>query len=1036
MTKNKTLLLLLAMAFLLSLASCLSENIFETPPVEYGKERTVSLRLAPTATTRGESRPIGDNEPVFFRTGDLYLVTSAGIINRHFNIVACDGTPATETDVAANRINRNDLYPAGVPLPSVPGNVRYVVIVGNHSQDALPSSGMVGTVIENRFIHNHILSQYGALHPDPGVNLFGRTEIVRRTHDGTPSGTPIYSTTYPYNALFEANVILEPTVARFEIHQMTAGGTIVDFTVAGIYIDRHYRSAHINGFIPETIGGQPNLMERGTNSVAFGEGAACGYYPAGNNALFDEPGVEALLSGGYLIARPESTTLHGGVDVRNVWSYHVFAQSHNHTHRNITPPRIVIRLTGVRLYYLGETVTVPDQYLTVHGFTNTNTGIRLGNIRAGNVYRILNLAFDETNLHYRPSRPMNVEVCVQLAEWSSRPINPAGFRQPNPIGTTTDFTTVPATWHFPLGEAIHGSCSKDIVYLWQWSHTGGRYDDNAWTPFIQFTGATDAAVVAAIETARADVANARFIHQELLNLELEQTTFFRRIAMACGDFIRSEQARVGVMEPFLYVTPPTLLFTNAANGGGAQMVTVTTNMPSWTITGAPTWLNVPTGEQTGTSFNVAVVQGNTGAASRTATLTVTAASGLTRTVTVIQLGASAGGMVMPFSFVGAFWRDNQWGERLIRVNHTNAWSAFAIDDWIVLDTENSSDPYVGTENTVSMTNYDALHRLPDTAGSTVSGTGEIYFRIGLTGANPVPGTPRYGQVIVVHDNNSSAQVIWIRQGETADYLMRPDDLMPANGEPRLLARRFVPFNLTAPEGQMNSPLDIRGGVFTAYPSQAGALFHWASTIPRQAFPPVGTANNWGGYFYNTWSQIGAVQETCPEGYRRPHDDREGSTARSEIRQSLFLGITFNNSLNSVWGFYADGFFDRRPRTASQTGQINSTVAGGTNNVAYIGRLHFNATSRASIFFPAAGARTSDQFNLSNLTNAGSNASFWTTARLMQHPAAWVGSSGGSMMAESLGFGHARSVRCVVDPPSSEDEEERRANIGLSPSPFP
>ena len=1044
MTSNKHFFLLLATAFLFSLASCVSDSIFETPGTGYyDGERTVSLRLAPTATTRGESRPIGDNEPVFFRTGDLYLVTSAGIIFRHFSIVACDGTPATETDIAANRINRSDLYPTGVALPSMPGNVRYVVVVGNHSQSALPSSGMVGTTIENRLIHNHILSQYGALYPDPGVNLFGRTEIVRRTHDGTPSGTPVYSTTYPYNALFDANVLLEPTVARFEIHQMTAGGTIVDFTVAGIFIDRHYRRAQINGFIPETIGGQPNLMERGTTSTAFQENAACGYYPAGNNALFDEPGVGAFISDGYLIARPESTTLIGsGADVRNVWSYHVFAQSHDHTHRNITPPRIVIRLTGVRLYYEDEIVTVPDQYITVHGFTNTNTGIRLGNIRAGNVYRILNLAFDETNLHYRPSRPMNVEVCVQLAEWSSRPINPAGFRQPNPIGG--DAGSTPATWHFPLGEAIHGSCTEDIVYLWQWSHTGGRYNDAAWTPFIQFTGATNDDVVADIEAARENVTNALFINQTLSVNNLMQTTFFRRIAMACGNFIRSEQAEVTAIRSFLHVHPTIRIFPFTANN--TQTITVRTNVSGgWSIIDyddLPYWISLSrnSGLPTDSLFNVDVATSNTRVPPRTATFTVRAGS-LEEEVIITQMGSSGGyGLVIGQNpFVGAFWRNWQVGERLINMPYAGGgWTAFASHDWIILDTEESTDPYVGTDTPANLRipANDELHSLdPATASHSIRDTGNIIFRIGLTGPNPRP-EPRYGQVVVVTDNNA-VHVIWIRQGEAADYLMRASD----NGRGDVV-RRFSPFNLAAPPNLWNRNLDERGGVFTDYPSQAGAFFQWASapTQLRRAWIPHGGVSGYWDSFAPAVSGVWAtIHEACPPGFRRPNDGPPSSNVNtgnsthlplSEVRQSLFLiptGGGVSNPNNSVLGFYADGFFDRRPIHS------NHYVSRYTTEIAYRGTLFFNPISGASLFFPIGGWRT----------NVG-GGNFARTSRGWY----WTSSSGAGGLELALPTGINRMsmgdnntgafIRCVVEPTPPEEGglEERRPGISLSPDPFP
>jgi hypothetical protein len=78
-----------------------------------------------------------------------------------------------------------------------------------------------------------------------------------------------------------------------------------------------------------------------------------------------------------------------------------------------------------------------------------------------------------------------------------------------------------------------------------------------------------------------------------------------------------------------------------------------------------------------------------------------------------------------------------------------------------------------------------------------------------------------------------------------------------------------------------------------------------------------------------------------------------------MRQSLFLNPQLGNALrspNSVWGFYADGFFDRRMPGVSHNNIANSTVAAGTNQVAYIGSLLFNPTTGYHLFFPAAGHR--------------------------------------------------------------------------------
>jgi hypothetical protein len=124
-------------------------------------------------------------------------------------------------------------------------------------------------------------------------------------------------------------------------------------------------------------------------------------------------------------------------------------------------------------------------------------------------------------------------------------------------------------------------------------------------------------------------------------------------------------------------------------------------------------------------------------------------------------------------------------------------------------------------------------------------------------------------------------------------------------------------------------------------------------------------------------------ETCPPGFRRPTagNTPASGAATNEFRYSLFtkggtiLDGNGENGENSVWGYYADGYFDRR-ELATQRASADNTVPYGAVatstgsadadnnwNVAYIGRLFYNDTDErhASIFFPGAGQRHHDGF---------------------------------------------------------------------------
>jgi len=428
-------------------------------------------------------------------------------------------------------------------------------------------------------------------------------------------------------------------------------------------------------------------------------------------------------------------------------------------------------------------------------------------------------------------------------------------------------------------------------------------------------------------------------------------------------------------------------------------------------------------------------------------------------------------------YVGAFWKHDQTGERLIRIarpttgNATaadGAWTATVVvgNDWIVLDREMTTDPNVGWRNGANEarvhngndSGFDFQHPVNSTLrsvggilraqGSSGYQTNDdfIYFRIGLTGTLPnYPAVPaRYGMILLTYKNNSQKHRIWIRQGEGADYLMHYNDAINSgntNSSTRPAARKFSPYNLTK-EGNLDAAVPLQnngGGSFSDYPTKAGAFFQWAHAgngaydRMRYAWNPhlAETPVNWnffGGYPGRYWNTLADTQETCPPGYHRPNDgsitgnEFSSNVSNSEMRQSLFKapieGFNYASDVsNSIWGYYADGFFDRR--------QIvdGTKVSANNRDVAYIGRLFFNSlessnSRNASLFFPAAGARDHSEVRPGGtLSGVGIEGAYWSASkyeenshkfgsfmRFMDYSAsAWIA-------YESFGY----SIRCVKD----------------------
>jgi len=481
--------------------------------------------------------------------------------------------------------------------------------------------------------------------------------------------------------------------------------------------------------------------------------------------------------------------------------------------------------------------------------------------------------------------------------------------------------------------------------------------------------------------------------------------------------------------PTLEVDPDRLFFAYNETGVG-KTVTITTNQSSWDFSSA----NMADFSITksGNTLTVSVTGVNTGSAPLTGVITITAGS-LTQTISVTQSvnvnNVPGGGTpVSANTYIGAFWRASQTGERIIRITgiangNAGAWTASvgwydskwntAAGDGIIFSATATSDSgvtFASGENPADMnvSANDATYSVSGNA-SSVSGTvasGEtIMFRIGcqqtFAAFNDATNPARYAVIVLSYANNTKVQKIFVRQGEGADYLMQPTDAINSGGmnnlagnEARPAAVKFTPRNIkdTAnnTDGAMlagtppNVGIAVSGGVFVDYPTQAGYMFRW--NYSRQAFAPQlpATITGWNSGQYGTGDWVATDTETCPSGYRRPNDGSQANTtgpvAGSEMRQSLWLnpqtGSSSNNIDNSVRGYYADGFFDRRQITngVGASAALNSSVSTANNQIAHIGNLFYNPTTNASLFFPAAGYHNQPD---GSLYAVGNNGYYWS-----------------------------------------------------------
>ena len=453
---------------------------------------------------------------------------------------------------------------------------------------------------------------------------------------------------------------------------------------------------------------------------------------------------------------------------------------------------------------------------------------------------------------------------------------------------------------------------------------------------------------------------------------------------------------------------------------------------------------------------------NTGNTARTAKIYVRAGN-FTKVINVTQMPTvtGPGTQIGSPSYVGAFWRAEQTGERLISISATNGGTfAVAVYDYgdhfqqgdIVFSAMGSDDSGVGTSpaDAEGYKIIDGTTSIKSTVGSVADG--KLFFRIGLTSkwdaSNPYYDANhpvRYATILIAYTSGSTTiyQKLFLRQGEEADYLMHPDDVTDATQ--KTYVRRYSSYNVTA--ATMSDSEDhvqiykygttANGTVassFTEYPSQAGAMFQWAGAAgyQRLAWHPTKTYTGWSGNIYDnspTWDA--ATHETCPSvrgvNYRRPTAD--GAVfAKSEFGLSLFKPVTYGTVSNALWGYYADGFFDRRAVSSA-------SVESSSYRAAYAGMLFYNpvATSprrNASVFLPGAGIR---DYSSGALILAGTTGYFW--ASIPNGSTAYLQGFSNTYFFTDFANdyrSYAAPLRCVVDDsepePTPVSERMARSNV--------
>ena len=148
------------------------------------------------------------------------------------------------------------------------------------------------------------------------------------------------------------------------------------------------------------------------------------------------------------------------------------------------------------------------------------------------------------------------------------------------------------------------------------------------------------------------------------------------------------------------------------------------------------------------------------------------------------------------------------------------------------------------------------------------------------------------------------------------------------------------------------------------------------------------------------------------------------TEKVVIRERTSPAYAIHRDIFLMYGFYADGYYDRRPmKVQPSTSAVNTRLAVSVNSpsVAYRGSVVFNPETNASIFFPGAGRRKNDA---NGKLEFCSETSYYWSSSMAPTPPTGTGRDNQAAWSIELNYtnpGHVYtmttygySIRCVKD----------------------
>ncbi|MDR0891153.1 MAG: hypothetical protein LBN24_00855 [Mediterranea sp.] len=401
-----------------TLTGCSNDEDLNAASADAGKNVFMKFDVSRmNGSTRGVSAPIAAGTELTLTKATIVFYVGADFRVTKTYTVTPDGTAGTGTGLGDYSF---DEVKKGVTITGLDQATTHVSVVGNTAVNVAISANW------SNYIDGHVLNA-GTQSSEDKIGLYGKAELTATTDNH-----------------YTATVSLTPITSRFEIPSVAAGDGLASFKVTGVYMEKFYQTAKLNGNVNVNTA-DPLTSLKGLTTEATD---MANDYSVNSNPL-------AVNWEGPIFALdevPVSGTTATPPATGKVWGFYVFARPYTGTgmfdfssdvkettygdattaQYGTQVPRIIIELQDVvptnaedADIWAGKT-----WYATIGGFkyanSSTGTDMQMISLVGGYVFSTpTDFSLKAGDLHENPNPgTIDVTLTVSPMAWKTQPVTP------------------------------------------------------------------------------------------------------------------------------------------------------------------------------------------------------------------------------------------------------------------------------------------------------------------------------------------------------------------------------------------------------------------------------------------------------------------------------------------------------------------------------------------------------------------------------------------------------------------------------------